>query len=452
MEALIPGISEGWRLDRGHPPLNPTHPPAIALGSGVTLLGVTRILGRQGLPMRVSVSETDFVASSRWLPRDARLPAIGPGVDLPEYLAKLPLDGGVLIPCSDELALAVAELPADLAKRFPSYQPDAAVLRLLVDKGEFLGALVGADIPHPRTHLVERADDLDGIGDDELRFAFVKPRDSQRFQREYGVKGLHAKGREDLRDVLSELLAKGHRLMVQEYVPGPASNHYFIDGFMLEGDDTLTLLARQRLRMYPVDFGNSTFMVSVPPDEVAGAVESLRRLLRSLGYRGIFSAEFKRDSRDGVFRIIEINARPWWYVEFAARAGFDVVKLAYRAALGLPLDPPVGYQIGKTMMYPYYDYPACRALTSGTGSRAAAVPDRPRGRGSTRVLLGRSGPVGPALGSTDAGDRGPASPRPPRRGVALRSADTMGASYSCGLLPEARHDEWTRFVEQAPFG
>ena len=155
--------------------------------------------------------------------------------------------------------------------------------------------------------------------------------------------------------------------MVQEYVPGPASNHYFVDGFILEGEDTLTLLARQRLRMFPVDFGNSTFMVSVPPDEVAGAVASLRRLLRSLGYRGIFSAEFKKDIRDGVFRIIEINARPWWYVEFAARAGLDVVKLAYRAALGLPLDRPVTYQVGRTMMYPYYDYPACRALVPGRG-------------------------------------------------------------------------------------
>ena len=28
----------------------------------------------------------------------------------------------------------------------------------------------------------------------------------------------------------------------------------------------------------------------------------------------------------------------------------------------------------------------------------------------------------------------------------------MGASYSCGILPEARHEAWTRFVEQAPFG
>jgi predicted ATP-grasp superfamily ATP-dependent carboligase len=153
--------------------------------------------------------------------------------------------------------------------------------------------------------------------------------------------------------------------MLQEYVPGPPSNHYFLDGFAGEGGEILALLVRRRLRMYPTDFGNSTFMVSVPPDEAAEAAASLRHLLGSLGYRGMFSAEFKRDERDGTFRILEVNARPWWYVEFAARAGMDVVRLAYRAALGLPLDPPKRYQVGRTMIYPYYDHPACRALVPG---------------------------------------------------------------------------------------
>ncbi len=362
-------LNPGGDLPPSHPfrtsALPPNPPPALALGFGVTLLGVTRILGREAVPRRVSVSEHDFVAGSRWLPGDAHLPPVGPASGLAEYLERLPIRRGVLIACSDDLALAVAELPEKLAARFPSYQPDAAVLRLLVDKGAFLRTLESLDVPHPRTHVVERAEDLERLSDEDLQTAFIKPRDSQRFQREYGVKGLKPTAREGFRTMLVDLLSAGHGLMVQEYVPGPASNHYFVDGFATEGGEILTLLARRRLRMYPLDFGNSTFMVSVPPEEAAGAIESLRRLLSALGYRGIFSAEFKRDDRDGTFRIIEVNARPWWYVEFAARAGMDVVRLAYRAALGLPLDPPTGYQVGRTMMYPYYDFHACRALIPG---------------------------------------------------------------------------------------
>jgi predicted ATP-grasp superfamily ATP-dependent carboligase len=332
----------------------------------------------------VSVSDADLVASSRWLPKDGRIPPVGPASGLADYLEALPLSRGVPIACTDDLALAVAELPAPLAARFPSYQPDAAVLRLLVDKGEFLRTLEALDVPHPRTHVVERPDDLDAVSDEELNTAFIKPRDSQAFQRELGVKGLRPAAREDFRAVLTRLLDAGHGLMVQEYVPGPASNHYFVDGFTTEGGSIFTLLARRRLRMFPLDFGNSTFMVSVAPEEAEGAIASLERLLLALRYRGIFSAEFKRDERDGVFRIIEVNARPWWYVEFAARAGMDVVRLAYRAALGLPLDPPTGYEVGRTMMYPYYDLYACRALIPG---RVAAL------RRFLRDVVGADQPV-----------------------------------------------------------
>jgi predicted ATP-grasp superfamily ATP-dependent carboligase len=102
--------------------------------------------------------------------------------------------------------------------------------------------------------------------------------------------------------------------------------------------------------MFPVDFGNSTLMVSVPLEEVAPAVESLRVLLPDLEYRGVFSAEFKRDERDGLFKLLEVNVRPWWFVEFAAMSGVDVCTMAYRDALGLDVDPVFDYRTGRRHM------------------------------------------------------------------------------------------------------
>lgn len=328
-------------------------------------MGVVRVLGRRGLTLRASVAPHDFVSGSRWLSRRAHLPAADPAVPLAEYLERLPLREAFLIPCSDELALQAAELPPDLAARFRTYQPNAAVLRLLTDKGVFLRAVKALGIPHPRTHIIDAVGDLEALSDTELATAFIKPRDSQRFHREMGVKALRPHGREEFRSLLSALLEKKHRLMIQEYISGPASNHYFIDGFATEGGEIVTLFARRRLRMFPVDFGNSTFMVSVPPDDVQGAIEPLLRLLSHLEYRGIFSAEFKRDASDGAFKIIEVNARPWWYIEFTARAGVDVLRLACEAAFGLPLNPPTSYQVGRTLTYPYYDHDACRAVIPG---------------------------------------------------------------------------------------
>jgi len=93
----------------------------------------------------------------------------------------------------------------------------------------------------------------------------------------------------------------------------------------------------------------------VPLSEVEPATQALRAILSALKFRGIFSAEFKRDERDGIFKILEINARIWFYVEFAGRCGVDVCTMAYRDALGLPLEDVSAYRCGVRMVSPYDD-------------------------------------------------------------------------------------------------
>jgi len=106
-------------------------------------------------------------------------------------------------------------------------------------------------------------------------------------------------------------------------------------------------------------------MVSVSRSEAGQAVADLTRLLGAAGYRGIFSAEFKKDERDGAFKILEINVRPWWFVEFTANCGVNVVEMAYRDALGYPVDEVKEYRVGKRFIYPYFDVSACRREASG---------------------------------------------------------------------------------------
>jgi predicted ATP-grasp superfamily ATP-dependent carboligase len=81
--------------------------------------------------------------------------------------------------------------------------------------------------------------------------------------------------------------------------------------------------------------------------ELDAALPGLVQLLERLEYRGIFSAEFKRDARDGRFRILEVNTRAWWYVEFATRCGVNVVEMAWQDAQDLPVTPaPADYATG----------------------------------------------------------------------------------------------------------
>jgi predicted ATP-grasp superfamily ATP-dependent carboligase len=336
--------------------------PAIVLGSGITALGAQRVLRKGGVPSYQLMVEDPLLRRSRWfqplpvpVPPDRR-------AALADWLPDVGFDRAVLIPCSDHWAEAVAALDSALEDRFPASLTPLAELRLLLDKGKLAGVLDRLAVPHPTSHALRDARDLDGVTDAFLREAFLKPRDSQRFFRRFGAKAFRVRSREDARRRLATAMDAGLEMILQDYVQGPASNHFFVDGFIDRDGRERALFVRQRLRMYPPLFGNSTYMIAVPPERAAPAIESARRVFRELGYRGVFSAEFKLDARDGVFKLLEVNARPWWFVEFAAQCGVDVLRMAYDDALGLPVADAPAYAPGARCVYPYNDYFACQLL------------------------------------------------------------------------------------------
>jgi D-aspartate ligase len=343
--------------------------PALVFGSGVTQLGVLRALARSGISAFAVSDREDFVRHSRWYRAAPRQAA---GASLASYLGGLTLPRGVLIPCSDSWVSAIAGLEPGLGDRFPACVPSAVVAEMLVDKLRFAEVLRAIGVPHPHTEMISSVADLERVPEAVLAgTTFLKPRDSQRFFARFNAKAFRVASRADAVARLREIEAAGLSVVLQEYVPGPASNHYYVEGFIDAHGDVRIRFARRRLRMYPPDFGNSTYFVSVDLDEVRGAVASMDTLLASVHYRGIFSAEFKRDDRDGEFKLLDVNARPWWYVDFAVRSGADVVTASYRDALGLPVATAVRYRVGATCMYPYYDYYASRG-DRWTGRRFAA--------------------------------------------------------------------------------
>lgn len=341
-------------------------PPAVVLGTGLTVLGAVRCLGREGVPVVVPTEQPAFVAASRWCGAPSPPGRLEDPEALPTYLERLSEEGeapeaprAVLLPCSDEWVHRVARLPPALRERFPASVPPDPVLEVLTDKHRFAEHLVSRELPHPRTWPAEGAADLRAAMQGTDTRLFLKPRHSLPFFRRFGMKAVMPDDPEDMCRALERFGEEGHPLLFQEYVPGPPSNHYFVDGFVDAGGDVRGLLVRRRLRMYPRNFGNSSYMVSVPPDEAADAVAVTRALLEDLGYRGVFSAEFKRDERDGTFRILEVNARPWIFVEFAARCGMDVCTMAYRDALDRSVPSVARYRTGRTLVQPYYDAQAC---------------------------------------------------------------------------------------------
>lgn len=348
--------------------------PVIILSGGVTALGVLRAFGRRGIPAFVHPDTLEVIRHSRWY--RPLLPAGGARAapsaqELRDVLQLSEQPGGFLCACSDDWNRAVAEYAEQPDVRFLSSVPTRGALDRLQDKSRLAELLRALQVPMPLTRRIDSAADLAEVPSDSDTFYFLKPTDSQQFLARFGTKGMRVPDAATARARLDEIVAAGLSVVLQEYIPGPCSEHYFIDGYVDRAGEVKGLFARRRLRIYPPDFGNSTAMVSIPLDDARQAVDSARRVLGAVGYRGIFSAEFKRDPRDGRFKLLEVNTRPWWFIDFAVRCGVDVCRMAYEDAQGLPVAAVHDYRVGATCVYPYYDFFALQPLRrSGQASWA----------------------------------------------------------------------------------
>lgn len=333
--------------------------PVVVLGRGLTALGVIRLLGRQRIPCTLAAPHGDLATHSRWYSEThSVIEETSDPVMLEESLARLGIARAVLMPCNDKWAESVSRLSLAAPNRFPASICRPEVLELFVDKGAFSRVLKAQHVPHPHTIILETEDNPDSLVQDEVTKYFLKPRNSKTFLEIFGCKAFHFDDQEEMHRRLQQMRAAGCGVVLQEFIPGPATAHFFIDGFVDRDGVVRALFARQRLRIFPTDFGNSSAMISVPMNLVAQGADDLIRLLASVGYRGVFSAEMKRDERDGLFKFLEINARPWWFIEFAALCGVDVCLLSYRDALGERLATIANYEVGKRYACPSLDLAA----------------------------------------------------------------------------------------------
>jgi len=335
------------------------------MGSGLTLNGVLRILGRARLPIYCICPSDDFVLHSRWYrePPLARVSDLKP-FELEKFLRCLSWEQAVLMPCSDDWVRATASLPPALARRFPASMPNREVVLSMLDKWKFAQLLTRTGTPHPQTLLLRSQADLRDLPQSYFENQIFKPESSVEFAAKHGVKGYLVHSRNQALEIASKL---DFPIMLQEYIPGPPTESYFVDGFVDRHGQVCARFARQRIRMYPPYLGNSSLTISIPLEQIRDAAASLDLLLAQVNYRGIFSAEFKHDSRDGLFKLLEVNARPWWYIEFAAHCGVDVCSMAYADALRESVTSVEHYQIGRSCTFLPYDIHACRALHRENG-------------------------------------------------------------------------------------
>jgi predicted ATP-grasp superfamily ATP-dependent carboligase len=122
--------------------------------------------------------------------------------------------------------------------------------------------------------------------------------------------------------------------MVQELIPGDGTAQLSVAAFCRGGRFLVAMTARRR-RQYPVDFGlSSCFVEAVHLPELVGPAEALIELM---GLSGMVEIEFKRDPRDGLPKLLDVNCRAWGWHSLCQSCGVDFPYIAFREAIGEPL-------------------------------------------------------------------------------------------------------------------
>lgn len=331
--------------------------PVIVLGGGLTGLGVARTLGRRGIDVYLVVDRKDQAIFSKYCKRSFIASEMRCSQEtLKSLLRKVGRSLSrriVVFPTSDLDALNLSELKDDLPDDYYFVVGDKEPVEILVNKSKFYKALDRNGINYPLTYFPEDVKDAKRIGAEITYPIFIRPSITQLFNRIFGghKKGFIAYSSRELTDYYQLAIKHGIQVMFQEIIPGPPINSYQLEGYYNTDHCPTVLFARQRLRIWPLDFGNTTICVSIPLAKLAKEKKVVNEFIRTIGYHGLMSAEFKEDARDGILKLFEINARAWWHFWLSAKCGADIIFSSYLDAIGEKTEYIEEYETGVKSIY-----------------------------------------------------------------------------------------------------
>ena len=318
---------------------------ALVIGGDYQGLGIVRSLGRRGIPVWVLDDKRSIAAVSRYTRRTLAWPTDERRQR--DYLLALGkrhhLDGWVVYPTRDETVGMLAREHAALAERYRLATPPWEITRWAYDKRLTHELAAEAGVDAPWTRYPTSRDEVAAL---DCAFpVIIKPAIKEHFYQHTHAKAWRVDDRAALLaryDEACALLAPDERdeIMVQELIPGGGEAQFSFAALCHDGA-VLASLAARRWRQHPMDFGHSsTYVETVEQLEVEAAGTAL---LRAMRYSGLAEVEFKRDPRNGRYKVLDVNARTWAgtlsgggraWISHACSGGYCTARQCRRCAAG----------------------------------------------------------------------------------------------------------------------
>jgi predicted ATP-grasp superfamily ATP-dependent carboligase len=158
----------------------------------------------------------------------------------------------------------------------------------------------------------------------------------------------------------------GREFQVAENIPGEPDELYTVGTYSGLNGRVQRCYTGRKLTQYPYHHGVASLAESMPlPEHV---VRDAENLLNSMGFVGISQVEYKRDHRDGAYKLLEVNGRSWLWVKLAAFSDVNLPLMQYYDLTG---DPRLADAVARPQRHDrFFVHELHVALNNHAGERA----------------------------------------------------------------------------------
>ena len=299
-------------------------------------LGIVRSLGRVGVPVYcVDADRWEPAFSSRYCRGRFLVDDESPDQALEQLLEIGRKLGGrpILIPTTDRGATWVADRADALRQAFSFPVQDAALVRSLSDKSRMQQLARENGVSTAQTTSPKRKEDVHRFLDTAVFPVMVKAAMDERVRASLGGTKFVVHNRHALLELYAK--AEGHGasdLMLQEFIPG---EDWMFDGYFDHASRCLFGVTGKKIRRFPVQTGVTSLGVCLRNDAVEKTTVAF---MQALGYRGILDIGYRRDQRDGSYKLLDVNPRIGCTFRLLAGAdGMDAARALYLNLTGQPV-------------------------------------------------------------------------------------------------------------------
>jgi D-aspartate ligase len=317
-------------------------PVAVVVRDEYGALAIARTLGRLGVSVYLIAQEkaTTPVFWSRYWTDKLRWEffarpeeeSVGFLREIGDRLAKKHGAQPILLTPADWFAIFIERHSDELAKHFLFPRPAYPIVAALLDKWEMYKLAMNRQIPAPVTARPTSGADLD---DFVVKTGFplvLKP--ANPYLPNPPAKAI-IRSRTDLKDAVRDEVKRGSwNFILQEYIPGGVESVWMCNGYFGRDTGHGVVFTGKKLRQLS-STGVASLAICLPNDTVASQT---CRFMTEVGYRGCVGIGYRYDVRDGMYKILDVNARiSSVFRLFAGANDLDVVRLCYLDISGQPI-------------------------------------------------------------------------------------------------------------------